>query len=158
MTTAAPSAEALAQQFLKISAVLIDTAEQCSPEQWQKQTDSERWPVAVVAHHVSEVEEFFAGVLTGAISDMALTSAFVDENNARHAAEHANANQAETVAALRANGEALARAIGSLSEADLRAPSMSIDGQQLTKEQIIQFGVNNHFQEHLASIRAAIGE
>ena len=158
MSTAAMSAEALAQQFSEVSAALIDTAERCSPEQWQKATDSERWPVAVVAHHITEVEQFFSGVLTGAIPDAELTSAFVDENNARHAKEHANADQAETVAALRANGAALGRVIGSLSEADLQAPVMRFDGQQLTREQVVQFAVINHLQEHLASIRETSGE
>lgn len=158
LTTAAPTAEALAQQFKEMNAALIDTAANCSAEQWRRPIAGEPRPVGVIAHHVSEVEGFFAGVLSGSIPDLALSSADIDANNARHAEEHANADQAETVAALRANGEALAQAIASLSAEDLQASPFSIDGQELTKEQVIQFGVIGHFEEHLASIRAVIGE
>lgn len=158
MTSEAPSAEVLAQQFTEINGALIDTAANCSAEQWKTPTTSEQWPVGVVAHHAAEVEAFFSGVLSGAIPDMPITMSDIDANNARHAAEHANADQGETVAALRANGEALARTISGLSAADLQGLAFTFDGQQLTREQIIQFGVINHFQEHLASIRAAIGE
>jgi uncharacterized damage-inducible protein DinB len=148
----------MVQQFNTINAALIDATENCSAEQWKRATAGEKWSVGVVAHHVSEVEGFFAGVLSGAHPDMALTSEFVDDNNARHAEEHANTSQAETVAALRANGEALAKAIAGLSAADLQAPSMTFDGQPLTKEQVVQFAIINHFEEHLASIREAIGK
>ncbi len=158
MTTAAPSAEASAQQFTAINAEIIDAVTNCSKEQWQQPIAGEPRPVGVVAHHMAEVEKFFAGVLSGAIPAMALASADIDANNARHAKEHASVSQEETAAALRENGQALARAIASLSAADLQAPSITIGGQQLTKEQIIQFGVIGHFQEHLASIREVIGE
>lgn len=158
LTIAASSANALAQKFTEINAALIDAVAKCSTEQWRRPIAGEPRPVGVIAHHVSEVERFFAGVLSGAIPDVALTMADIDANNARHAEDHANTSQEETVAALRANGEALVQAIAGLSAADLQESAFSIDGQELTNEQIIQFGVIGHFEEHLASIRAVIGE
>lgn len=158
LTTGAPTAEKLAQQFTEINAALLDAAETCPPEKWRQPIAGEPRPVGVIAHHVSEVEGFFAGVLSGAIPDVAVTMTDIDANNGRHAAEHANIGQAETVAALRKNGEALAQVIASLGAEDLQTPAFAVDGEQLTKEQIIQFGVINHFQEHLASIRAAVRE
>jgi uncharacterized damage-inducible protein DinB len=159
-TNSATRASELASRLETVNQEIIDAVAACSDEQWQRVTASEKWPVGVVAHHVSEVQRFFTGVLASladsAASPMSLTSLDIDENNAAHARQYAAVGKAETLKALRDNGAALTRQISSLDDARLGQPAVSIDGQMLSGEQVVEFGVVNHFQEHLAAIRATI--
>lgn len=150
----------LAAQFAAVNDALIDAATSSSDDQWQRVTASEGWSVGVVAHHVSEVQRYFIGVLTTLIAGDAprpsLTSQDVDENNASHARQYAGVGQAETLDALTTNGATLVRLIEALDDAQLARPAFNIDGQELTAAQVVQFGLIGHFQEHLASIRATL--
>jgi hypothetical protein len=82
----------------------------------------------------------------------------VDEGNAAHAREHANANQHEAAELLLRNSAIAANAIRALSDEqlDLATPnSLHADAPVTT-----QFWIENHplahAYRHLASIRAAI--
>ena len=153
-------ANQLAAQFAAVNDEILDAIANATPEQWQRVTESEHWPAGVVAHHVAEVERFFTGVIAGFSDDEAapveLRGADVEVNNARHAAEFANVGRAETLAALRANGAALAGRIRDLDDDQLARVSVVFDGQELTAEQIVRSAVIAHFQEHLGSLRQAL--
>jgi hypothetical protein len=155
-------AKELAAQFETVNDAIIDTVSGCTAEQWQRLTASETWPVGVVAHHVSQVQGFFAGVLAGLsageTSPVALRSEDIDENNARHARDFVDVGQPETLAALRENGAALSRQIRGLDDDLLARGAFALDGQELTAAQVIELGVIGHFQEHMKSIRQTIGE
>lgn len=153
-------AEALAAQFVAINDAIIDAVSNSSADQWQRATASESWSVGVVAHHVLAVQHFFSGILNGLSAGetrlVPLTSQEVDENNARHAREFAGVDKQETLLALRESGRELWGTISGLDDTQLARIVFVIDGQELTAEQVIEFGLIGHFQEHLASIRAAL--
>jgi uncharacterized damage-inducible protein DinB len=155
-------AEELAAQFEAVNDAIIASIAGTSAEHWQRVTASERWPVGVVAHHMLEVQRFFAGVLAGLSSDevplATLTSQFVDANNARHAREFAGVGKQETVDALQESGTNLTGLIRELDEQQLGRVAISFDEQPLTAEQLIQFALIGHFQEHLESIRTTLAE
>jgi uncharacterized damage-inducible protein DinB len=160
-TIAATSRAArLADDLAAVNAAVISAIEGCSDEEWRRPTAAEGWPVAVVAHHVAEVERFFAGALGAAVAGEAvppaLTSEAVEQNNRRHAAENANAGKAETLAALRDAGPALVNLLRGLDEAQLDRAAVIFDDQPLTVAQVAEFALVAHVGEHLASIRATI--
>jgi uncharacterized damage-inducible protein DinB len=152
-------AQQLAAELTTVNDEILAAVANATPEQWQRVTESEHWPAAVVAHHTAQVERFFTGVIAGVADDNAAPAEFgsadVEANNARHAAEFANVDRAETLAALRANGAALAERIRDLDDDQLTRVAVVFDGQELTAEQIFAMGVIAHLQEHLASLRQA---
>jgi uncharacterized damage-inducible protein DinB len=154
-------AQQLAAELEAVNDGILDAVAAATVEQWQKVTESERWPVGVVAHHVAEVQRFFIGVIAGLADGEAvpveLRLADVEVNNARHAAEFATVGQAETLDALRKNSAALAERIRGLDEDQLASVTLVFDGQQeLTAEQAVAFAAIAHFQEHLGSLRQAL--
>jgi uncharacterized damage-inducible protein DinB len=153
--------EELAAQYEAVNDAIVDTVSGCTAEGWQRVTASEGWPVAVVAHHVTQVQGFFVTVLAGLSSAessiMAVTMQDINENNARHARDFAGVGKSETLDALRENGAALKRLILDLDDEKLALGAFVIDGQELNGEQVIEFGLIGHFHEHLGSIRATIG-
>ena len=153
-------AQQLATEFEVINGAILEAVANVTPEQWQRVTESERWPCGVVAHHVAEVQRFFMGVIAGLAdgetAPRELRGVDVDANNARHAAEFANVSKTETLDALRANGVALADRIRGLDEDQLTRVAVVFDGQELTGEQVVAFALIGHFQEHLESLRQAL--
>jgi cell division protein FtsB len=154
--------EALADQVEQLNGELLEQVRELSAEQWRQVTSSEQWPVAVVAHHVADVTAFFTQVFGDVADDTGsgelISLDGVDENNARHAVEFATVGQAEVVEALHARGPALVAAIRRLRDDQLGQTLASVGGHPLTAGQMIELGVIGHFNEHLASMRAASGE
>jgi uncharacterized damage-inducible protein DinB len=153
-------AQQLATEFEAVNDGILEVVANASPEQWQRVTESERWPAGVVAHHVAEVQRFLTEVIAG-LTDVGappveLRGADVDANNARHAAEFANVSQKETLDSLRANGAALAALIRSLDEDQLARVTLNFDGQRLTAEQVVAFAMIAHFREHLRSLQQVL--
>ncbi len=158
-TTSTKRGERIAADLEAINARVAAAIEGCTDELWTRQTAAEGWPVGVVAHHMAEVQRFFAGVLASVGSGgvpTALTSAFIDENNARHAQAAAGVGKDETLALFRSAGADAARALRGLDDARLDAIAVEIDGQGLTAAQAAEFGLVGHFEEHLASIQATL--
>lgn len=150
----------LAARFAAVNAEAIAAVEACTAEQWRRPTAAEGWPVAVVAHHMAGVAGFFAGVFgavaAGNAEPTALSAAGVDENNARHARDHANADRAETLAELRANGAAAERVLAGLGDDQIAAVAVRFDGHPMTVAELAEGGLIAHFREHAASIRATV--
>ena len=153
-------AQQLASEFEAVNDGILDAVANATPEQWQRVTESERWPAGVVAHHVAEVQRFFTGVIAGLAdveaAPVELRGADVEANNAHHAAEFANVGKTETLEALRANGAVLAERIRDLDDDQLARVAFVFDGQELTAEQVVAFAAIAHFQEHLGSLRQAL--
>jgi uncharacterized damage-inducible protein DinB len=82
-------AQQLAAEFEAVNDGILAAVAAATHEQWQRATESERWPAGVVAHHVAEVQRFFtrviAGLLDGDAAPVEVRGADVDANNARHA-------------------------------------------------------------------------
>lgn len=158
-TSSSERAERLAADFEAVNARIAAAIEGCTDEQWRRPTAAEGWPVGVVAHHVAEVQRFLGGALAAAgrgAAPATLTSAFIEENNARHARSAAGVGKDETLALIRSTGADATRALRGLDDARLDAVVVEIDGQGMTAAQAVEFGMVGHFAEHLASIQAAL--
>jgi hypothetical protein len=131
------------------------------PERWTATTAAEGWSVGTAAHHVA------AGHLSSRAIDFVLaladgrevpelTIAQLHANNARHAAEHAHCDQAETLAILRANGPAVVEVIRGLTDEQLdrAAPMALFDGRSTSAEQMINAVWIGSLGDHVASVRA----
>jgi len=160
--TAHERADALAAEVERITGDLLETLRGCDDVQWRQVTASEQWPVGVVAHHVAEVAAFFTGLVAGVVSGkgrgVILSDDEIEQNNARHAAEHAGVGKREVIALLDQRGPALARQIRQLHDGQLGKIAGVFGGRPLTVGQVLELGVVGHFTEHLASIRAAVSE
>ena len=156
----ATQAETLAAKVTTANAALIAAVEGCSDEDWRRQSASEGWSVGVLAHHVAVSYGPIAGVAqaVSAGGEPALpTQDALNALNARHAVEAIDVGQAETVELLRRNGAAASALVGELRDAQLALTFPGFGGQEWTVAQFIEAAVVGHPQQHLASIRAALG-
>ena len=152
--------EQFAGQLEAVNERVIATVEGCTDEQWGRPTAAEGWPVGVVVHHISEVQRFFAGVLgalaAGDVPPATLSSAFVEENNARHARDFASVGKEETLALLQTTGPGLVGLLRGLTDEEFDRTAVEFDGQPLSVAQVAEFALAAHLDEHLASIRATL--
>jgi hypothetical protein len=155
-------AAALAAEVEEITGELLDLVRISDGAGWQRSTASEQWPIGVVAHHVSEVAEFFTQVIASAADGTPVGTAFsaeeIEQNNARHAAEFATVEPAEVLRALQERIPPLVTQIRQLHDDQLAYAAGEFAGYSLTIGQVLELGVIAHFREHVASIRAALAE
>ena len=155
-------AEALAKQFEASSQSLTDLITGLSDADWRKTTASaEKWPVAVVAHHVAGAHAPISNLVKAVASGQSvpnLTMAMIDEGNAQHAREFANCTKAETLELHKKGAAAAASAVRGLSDADLDKSGTVLTGMPaMTAQQVIEGILINHVNEHVGSIRATVG-
>lgn len=152
-------AQALATRFEEANSEVIRAVETCSDAQWGTKTHGEGWTVGVVAHHVAQGHPEVAGLAEMVATGKPLppvTWEMIHQGNAAHANEHAHCTKAETLTLLRGNGAAAARMVRSLTDEQL-ARSASLMGNTMTAEQVIEGILIHHPQDHLKSIKAALG-
>ena len=153
-------AESLAKQFETRVTEMTETLEKLTDADWKKLT-AEKWSVGVTAHHVAGSHEGISGIIKAVSAGQAMpnfTMAMIDEMNATHAREHANCTRAETLALHKKNTAAAAALVRGLSDAALDKSGTVLHGMPaMTTQQIVEGILINHLNEHLASIRAAVG-
>lgn len=153
--------EALAKQFEAKVQEATGVLERLSDADWKKTTSSEKWTVAVVAHHMAGAHEPIAGMIktvAGGQSIPNFTMDLLHDMNAKHAKEHAGVTKAETVALHKKSAAAAAAVLRGLSDADLGRSGTVITGMPpMSAEQIVGGILLNHIDEHLRSIRATVG-
>ena len=153
--------EALAKQYEAKVQEATATLEQLSEADWKKTTGGETWTVGVVAHHVAGSHEGIAGIIKTVASGQSMPNFTMDmlhDMNAKHAKEFANVSKAETIALHKKNAAAAAAVVRGLSDADLGKSATVLTGMPpMSVEQIIHGILLNHVEEHLKSIRAAVG-
>jgi hypothetical protein len=158
--TMAAKAEALAKQFEAKVQEATGVFDRLSDADWKK-IASEQWTVGIVAHHVAGGHEGISGIIktvAGGKSVPGFTMDMLHDMNAKHAKEFANASKAETIALHKKNAAAAAAVVRGLSDADLGKSGTVLTGMPpMSVEQIINGILLNHVEEHLKSIRAAIG-
>ena len=156
----AGKAEALAKQYEAKVQEATGVFDRLSDADWKK-TTSEKWTVGVVAHHVAGGHEGISGIIktvAGGQSMPNFTMDMLHDMNAKHAKEFANVSKAETIALHKKNGAAAAAVVRGLSDADLGKSATVLTGMPpMSVEQIIHGILLNHVEEHLKSIRAAVG-
>lgn len=160
-----PSARAasLADKFDQINGDVMAFVRECPADRWQQLTDSEGWPLGVVALHVAgsyrAISGWFRSLAQG--QPVALTMDDINGANAQlkaHAEAHPEAYaQATVLAHLEANGRAASDAVRALSDAELDSQAdFGPAGHPLSAEQVIKYVLFVHPREHLASMRAAL--
>ncbi len=161
MSTAAPRAVALADQYSQATADLLALVEPVTLEQWRTLCSNEERTVGVLVHHIASTAEFVPTLISRVVESQPLppfTQDIIDHNNARHAATYAQAGPAETLALLRQNSSAAADFIRSLSDEQLdRTSTLPVFNlPTVTAGQIFEFLLIGHTLGHLASIQTAI--
>jgi hypothetical protein len=78
--------------------------------------------------------------------------------NAQHAKEHAQCTKAETLELHKKNAAAAAAVVRALSDAELdRSGSVLVGVPPMSTQQAVESILIGHVNEHLGSIRAAVG-
>lgn len=153
-------AGALAEQFAAANGELIAAVAGCAAAEWRRPCEGEGRTIGVTAHHVAMGHAGFAQLLGALVAGQVVPTISPEglhEMNARHARDHADIGQAETLDALRRNGEDLARAVRGLSDEQLGLATPVFGGREMSVGQIIELVVIGHPRQHLGSIRAALG-
>lgn len=149
-----------AAQLESLNAAVIATVEGCSEEQWRRPSVEAGRSVAVVAHHVAEVQQAIARLLAALAAGETWTPTVgteeIEANNARHAVEHAGVGKTETVDLLRTHGAAIAATLRRLGDDDLARHAGAFAGNELNVEQVVEWIVIGHTADHLASIEASL--
>lgn len=149
-----------AAQFETLNAEVIATVEACTEEEWRRPSVEEGRSVAVVAHHIAEVQQAFdrmlAALAAGETYTPTISAEEIEANNARHAVERAGVGKAETLALLQTHGPAIAATLRGLGDDDLDRHAGSFGGHDLDVETVVEWIVVGHTAEHLASIKATL--
>jgi uncharacterized damage-inducible protein DinB len=155
-------ADMLAKRFEEANQTLTDAVAKLSDADWKKTTSAEKWPVAVVAHHVAVAHAGIAGLVKSIASGQhtpSLTMAMIDEGNAKHAKEFANCTKAEALELHKKNAAAAAAVVRGLSDAELDRSGSPLSGMPvMTTHQVVEGVLINHVNEHLGSIRATVAK
>jgi Mycothiol maleylpyruvate isomerase N-terminal domain len=154
--------EALAKQFEAKAREAATVVESLSDADWKKMTAAEKWTVGVTAHHLARAFEAVSGIVTGIVSGQVpggFTRGMLDGMNAQHAKEHANCTKAETVALMKKGAPTAAAVVRGLSDDQLaKSGAVFTDAPPMTAEQLVMAGLINHIDEHIGSIRKAVGK
>ncbi len=154
-------ANALAKQFEEASQAMTDALGRLGDADWRKTTSAEKWTVGVLAHHVALGHAAIANLIKTVVAGQSvpnLTMAMIDEQNAKHAREHAKCTKAETLELHKKNAATAAGIVRGLSDAELdRSGSVLAGMPPMTAQQAVERILINHVKEHLGSIRTAVG-
>ena len=135
--------------------------EKLSDADWKKTTAAEKWTVAVTAHHIARSYEPVTHIIKTIAAGQALphfTPQMLDEMNAQRAKEFAGCTKAETIALLKKGVPAAAAVVRGLTDDQLaKSGTVFTDAPPMTAEQLITRGLIMHIDEHVGSIRKAVG-
>lgn len=149
-------------QFKAANDEVIELVTRCTDEQWRRLTASEGWPVAVVAHHIAEVNGAFAMIVgrlaAGGTHSPTTSMDEVHRRNAEHAREYADVGKQEALDELRANGDAVLESLRSLQEDQLDRTAGVFGGNELSVARVVEWIIIGHTAEHLASIRNTLAD
>ena len=154
-------ARALAWRFERANDALIETLLNCTPQQWRAVCADSGWTVGVPAHHIAMGEAAIAALIADTAAGSphpAMPPDRLDEINGHHAIAFADATLDETIALLRENGPAAARAYRELTDEQLSRTTTPMDGgPALTVAALIEVMAIDEIERHGGFIREAIG-
>jgi uncharacterized damage-inducible protein DinB len=160
MSTTITRAEQYAAQFAAANDEVIALVTGCTDEQWRLRCVDEERSVAVVAHHIADVNAAFtkmvARLASGATYTPNIAMDEIDRSNAQHARDFADVEKPEVLAGLRSSGTAIAQQLAALSDEQLDGIAGVFGGNELKVSQVVEYVVIGHTAEHLNSIRATI--
>jgi hypothetical protein len=154
-------AETLAKQFEAKAQEATAVLEKLSEVDWKKPTEAEQWTVGVTAHHVAGAHEAIASIVKTIAAGQSMPNFTMDmlhEANAKHAREHASCTKAETIALHTQGAAAAAAVVRGLSDDQLAKRGTVLTGvSPMSVEQVVTNILIHHVDDHLSSIRKAIG-
>jgi hypothetical protein len=160
MSTTTTRAERYAAQFAAVNDEVIALIEGCTDEQWRQRCADEERSVAVVAHHIAEVNAAFTGMVarlsSGATYTPNTSMEEIDRSNAQHARDFAGIGKPEVLAGLRSSGTTIAQQLRDLSDEQLDGIAGVFGGRELTVARVVEYVVIGHTAAHLTSIRATV--
>ena len=160
MTATTTRGTQYAAQFAAVNDEVIALVTGCTDEQWRLRCADEERSVAVVAHHIADVNAAFtrmvARLASGATYSPNTSMEEIDRNNAQHARDHAEVGKPEVLAGLRTSGSTIAQQLHELSDEQLDHIAGVFGGQELTMAKVIEYVVIGHTAAHLDSIRATV--
>jgi hypothetical protein len=152
-------AKELAQRFMTFNNEVVAFVENCSEENWQKVCSGEKWPVGVVARHITAGHYSAFGLAKMIIDGKQLpelSREAIDQGNAQHAQKHANCTKDEVLGMLREKGASAGDYVAALDDADLdRTGHLSSAGGTISAQQFIENIIILSGTEHLANMKAA---
>ena len=157
-------AEQLAKRIEEGAAGLAAFVERLSDQEWQIPVSAtDHRTIGVIVHHVASMyplEIEVARNLAAGKAVIDVTPELVNQINAKHAAEQAQAGKAETLELLRNNSRIAAEAVRTLTdeELDRAAPFGLSFGAPVTTQFVIEDHALRHSWHHLARIRKALGK
>jgi hypothetical protein len=154
-------ADALADRLEQGAEALAAFARGLSSAEWQTRLPHDGRTAGVVIHHVASVypiEIQLAQILADGKPITDVTWDAINEMNATHAADNANATVADALDLLRRNSKAAADAIRALSDDQLaQAAPVSLYGDApLTCQFFLEDHAVRHSYHHLARLRRAL--
>jgi len=156
-------ASALARRLEQGADALIAVATELTEAEWKTRIPRDGRKIGVVVHHVAfmyPLEIQLAQLLAKGEPVAGVTSATVDEINAKHAKDHDGVTKMEALEALRRNSAAAAAAIRALSDEELdRAAPLSLNANApLTCQFMLEDHAVRHSYHHTARILDAVQE
>jgi hypothetical protein len=149
----------LAQQFELASGEFTREVESASSERWRAQCSGEGWSYGVVAHHVASslpaVTEIVKALANGEPTPP-FSLDLVNQGNAQHARDFANATREETLDLLRQHTQPATDVVRSLNDDQLDRTKAWLEGMPaMSTQAVIENVMINHVSNHLQSLRTA---
>jgi uncharacterized damage-inducible protein DinB len=152
-------ARRLAAELRQANEELAQLLESVSDEQWHARVVDEDRELGVVALHVARahprIGERVMAMAKGLQVPIRRPDLF-DERNRREAAANPRPDREQTIALLRAAGEAVAAQIERLSDADLDRSGEEEPGLPTTTEEVIVKRQIGHVRSHSESVRKTV--
>jgi uncharacterized damage-inducible protein DinB len=153
--------EALARRLEQGADALIDLASGLTESEWNIRIPRDGRKIGVVVHHVAfmyPLEIQLAQVMAKGEAVTGVTSATIDEINAKHAKDKESVTKEEAIEAVRRNSAAAAAAIRALKDEELdQAATLSLNADApLTTQFMLEDHAVRHSYHHAAKIRAAL--
>jgi hypothetical protein len=154
--------EALAKQFEAKAHEAGGYIEELGEADLKKVTEAEKWTVAATAHHLFGAYDRVADIAKGLAAGQSpanFSTKVLDEMNAQHAKDFAACSKADVMALHRAGSTKAAFALRGLSDEELTKSGVIFqDAPPFTVEQLVTRGLIAHTDEHMGSIRKAVGK
>lgn len=158
MSPSTDAVQALAARFAAFNQQLITFVAECSPADWRKVTQAEKWTIGVTAHHIGATHYPLLDWVQMFVQGRPLppvTMAMIDELNRQHAEAHVNCTPAEVLEILHRDGAKALAYFQTITDADLARPGYFPPfANELSTGQLFSAVFIDYAQQHLDSMQA----
>jgi len=153
-------AQKLAERLRTFNREVISFVQSVPDPSWQKKCAGEQWPINVVARHIGAAHYGAIELAKMMIAGTPIPDGFgerITQNNAVHAAKHADCSREEVLSILTAKGAKVVSYVSALRDADLETRADIPDfGGEITVKQMIEALILRSGGEHLESMRKTL--